>query len=98
MMQTTTAGTATKAGTTRQTAKPTWTLITGEAEITASRDGAVVVARRERHPVRTGPGGRAAEDEPWTPPLTTRDTTAGGAARATDTAWMTNTSMEKEGE
>lgn len=98
MMQTTTAGTAAKAGTTCQTAKHTWTLSTGEAEITPSREGAVVVARRERHPVQTGPGGRAAEDEPWIPPLITKDTTAEGAALATDTAWMTNTSMEKEEE
>lgn len=96
MMQTTTVGTVTKAGTTHPTAKHTWTLITGEAEITASQEGAVVAARREHHPVQTGPGGREAGDELWTPALITKDTTAGGVARVTDTVWMTNTSVEKE--
>lgn len=97
-MPTTTVGTVTKAGTTRPTAKGTWTLITGEGEITASPAGAVVVARRERHPARKGAGGRAAGVEPWTPAPIAKDTTAEGAAPATATAWMTNTSEEKEEE
>lgn len=97
-MPTTTVGTATKAGTTRQTAKDTWTPITGEGEITASQEGAVAVARRGHRPVQTGPGGRAAGDGPWTPALITKDTTAEGVALATDTAWMANTSGGKKEE
>lgn len=98
MTPTTTVGTVTKTGTPRQTAKDTWTRITGEGEITESQEGAVVVARRERHPVQTGPGGRAAGDGPWTPALITKDTTAEDVALVTATAWMANMTEEKEKE
>lgn len=96
MTPTTTVGTAMKAGTTRQTAKDTWIPTTGGVETTASREAAAGVARREPHPVRRGTGGRAAGGGPWTPAPIVKDTTAEDVALGTATAWMANTSAERE--
>lgn len=94
----TTAGTVMKAGTTPLTLKDTWTPNTGEGETTTREEEAAVGAKRERHPARTDPGGRVAGDEPWTPALTVRGTTAEDVALGTATAWRTSTSEGKEEE